>query len=285
MVLGQLLNRAASACSTVEFFFCVPICYCPPLMVGHISAALLMEHLLVFYLVVAVPIVDHFDMARLTAAADANVKIRYYRKTIAWLWICAVLAVVAAGIGAMSAVSLKPGDASWRLGHGWASLLVEALLVAFVALLLLPAAVALWKNWTRKPRKWSSEQVLLKSLGFILPATAEQRRLWVVLCISAGVCEEVLYRGFLLRYLHTFPFSLSLTWAIVLSSIIFAMGHLYQGPAGAIQTAAMGIIFCLMFVLTGNLLIPILVHAVMDLRILLLIRPQDRSYPDAPQSG
>jgi membrane protease YdiL (CAAX protease family) len=79
------------------------------------------------------------------------------------------------------------------------------------------------------------------------------------------------YRGFLLRYFHTWPFHWSLAWALVVSSLIFGIGHLYQGVAGGVQTAVIGFLFGAMFVMTGGLLVPIVAHAVMDLRVLAML--------------
>ena len=111
----------------------------------------------------------------------------------------------------------------------------------------------------------------LKSLSFFLPATWTERRWFAFLCITAGICEETLFRGFLLHYLHVLPFSLNLTLALLLSAIIFGLGHLYQGAGGAASTVVGGLLFGLLFLLTGNLLLPMLLHAAMDLRILLLL--------------
>jgi membrane protease YdiL (CAAX protease family) len=91
------------------------------------------------------------------------------------------------------------------------------------------------------------------------------------------VCEEIIFRGFLLRYLHTAPWHLTLIWAIALSSAIFGLQHLYQGIAGVLQTTVMGVLFCLIFLITGNLAVPILLHTVMDLRVLLLLPPTPTS--------
>jgi membrane protease YdiL (CAAX protease family) len=110
-----------------------------------------------------------------------------------------------------------------------------------------------------------------KKLAFLLPSTGEERRWWWLVCITAGVCEEFVYRGFLLHYLHVLPFHLSLTWALVASSVIFGIGHLYQGVAGAVQTAVAGFLFGCLFLITGSLLVPMVVHAVVDLRALALL--------------
>src|SRR5664279_1662924 len=79
--------------------------------------------------------------------------------------------------------------------------------------------------------------------------------------------------GFLLQYLRQHPWGLNLTLAMVISSIIFGLQHLYLGSAGAVQTTVAGFLFCLLFVLTGNLVVPIVFHAISDLRMLLVLPP------------
>ena len=91
--------------------------------------------------------------------------------------------------------------------------------------------------------------------------------------ITAGVCEEALFRGFMLHYLHIFPWTLNLTLALLISSVSFGFNHLYQGAGGVAGTAIIGFLFGLLFLLTGNLLLPIIFHGVMDLRMLAILRP------------
>ena len=82
-----------------------------------------------------------------------------------------------------------------------------------------------------------------------------------------------MFRGFLLRYLHAAPWTLNLTLALLISAIVFGMQHLYLGPGGVLSTIIAGFVFGLLFLLTGNLLAPIVFHAVSDLRMLLFLRP------------
>jgi Type II CAAX prenyl endopeptidase Rce1-like len=90
---------------------------------------------------------------------------------------------------------------------------------------------------------------------------------------TAGVCEETLFRGFLLHYLQVFPWTLNLTLALLISSVIFGFNHLYQGAGGVAGSAIVGFLFGLLFLLTGNLLLPIIFHGVIDLRMLAILRP------------
>jgi membrane protease YdiL (CAAX protease family) len=111
------------------------------------------------------------------------------------------------------------------------------------------------------------------SYSYLFPATLIERRWWVLVGITAGLCEEILFRGFLLYYLRTSPWQLHLTLALLLSSAIFGLQHLYQGAQGVAATFVLGALFGLFFILTGNLVFPILLHAATDLRLLVMLRP------------
>jgi uncharacterized protein len=63
--------------------------------------------------------------------------------------------------------------------------------------------------------------------------------------------------------------------AMLLAAAIFGLQHLYQGLAGAASTVVMALLVSLLFLLTGNLLLPILLHGAIDLRMLLILLPPD----------
>ncbi len=76
----------------------------------------------------------------------------------------------------------------------------------------------------------------------LLPVSAIEKILWVLLSISAGICEESCFRGFLLTQGSRFTRRL---WLVVLaSSLAFGVGHLYQGIAGAMLIVVYGLMFC-----------------------------------------
>ena len=53
--------------------------------------------------------------------------------------------------------------------------------------------------------------------------------------------------------------------AVVLSSIVFGLGHAYQGPVGMGKTALVGLVLALLTVFSGSLFVPMLLHTVIDL--------------------
>ena len=52
--------------------------------------------------------------------------------------------------------------------------------------------------------------------------------------------------------------------AMILSSVIFGLMHAYQGLAGVIRTAAIGLLLAGFFVASGSLLLSIILHVIID---------------------
>jgi hypothetical protein len=76
-----------------------------------------------------------------------------------------------------------------------------------------------------------------------------------------GDLRGSLVRGSCCTIFNFLPFHLSLTRALVLPSVIFGIEHYYQGVAGAGQTTPIGLLLATMLLATGNLLLPMAVHA------------------------
>jgi membrane protease YdiL (CAAX protease family) len=79
---------------------------------------------------------------------------------------------------------------------------------------------------------------------------------------SAGICEEFLFRGYLLRQIANWSGSSAV--AILLSAAIFGSMHLYEGTAPAIQIAALGVLFAIVAVRRGGLRAVMVAHFLQD---------------------
>jgi len=232
----------------------------------------LVQHLLFLFLLVIAPAWDFWDTQRLKRNPSSAGKIRYYKTLCAWLWIATVIACLTVGLRPLFTIYPAPDEIPWLLRHAWVFYLVEVLVALLVALLLLPVVIVIRKKLKKQPRQYRSAEAF-KSFDYFFPATRSERRWWVFVCITAGICEELLFRGFLLHYLHTFPFGLNLTVALLLAAAIFGLSHLYIGVSGFVSSALLGFLFGLLFILTGSLLLPMILHAAFDLRMLAILRP------------
>ena len=104
--------------------------------------------------------------------------------------------------------------------------------------------------------RWSSQT------GFLLPKSLSESAAWIAVSLAAGICEELVYRGYLQRQLWGLTRSLPL--ALVLQSLIFGFGHIYQGWKPAMITGIYGFIFGLVAVWRRSIIPGALAHTIVD---------------------
>jgi membrane protease YdiL (CAAX protease family) len=111
-------------------------------------------------------------------------------------------------------------------------------------------------------------------LAPLLPRNREQLFWALIVSLAAGTCEEVAYRGFLIPWLGTWS---SGWWPLILSAAMFGFAHLYQGALGTLVTGAIGAALGYVYVETGSLALPMLLHVVIDVSAMvtafLVLRP------------
>jgi membrane protease YdiL (CAAX protease family) len=120
-------------------------------------------------------------------------------------------------------------------------------------------------QWTRlqglSRDKLEKAQTTIKRLK-IVPRTAGELAVFMAVAITAGVWEELLYRGFLIWLLAP---AVGLADAVVLSAVFFGIGHAYQGWRGVLTTGLVGLVFAILYVLSNSLWWLILAHALIDI--------------------
>jgi membrane protease YdiL (CAAX protease family) len=228
----------------------------------------IISHLIAFFLMVVAPVWDHYETKRLKVGGP-RAKVQSYRKTIAWLWIAAVVAVAAVGRANLFTIRAAAGEAGWVAREAGHRAFLEGLAGAFVVGSLVPAVLARWSDTLRATLSKG-----LEAAWFFMPVTREERRWFALVCLTAGICEEILFRGFLIHYFRGLPFSLGLMAAVIASSVVFGFEHLYQGVVGVISTAVLGFALAAAYLVTGNLLVPMILHALIDFRVLLILRTE-----------
>ena len=125
----------------------------------------------------------------------------------------------------------------------------------------------------------------MEKLERMLPHTALELRWFYLLSLTAGICEEFLYRGYMIWYLQ--QLGLALIPAALVSSVIFGFGHLYQGPRGILLTSLVGGFLAAVYLLSRSLFPGMLFHFLMDAysgRLMYAVyRDAGQSPPPAPE--
>jgi uncharacterized protein len=96
----------------------------------------------------------------------------------------------------------------------------------------------------------------------VLPRTAIESILWVLLSLTAGFCEETIFRGYLQRQFAAL--TRSIAGGVVLQAIAFGAGHGYQGWRLMLIIAVFGILFGLLAQWRQSLRPGMMAHALQD---------------------
>ena len=83
-----------------------------------------------------------------------------------------------------------------------------------------------------------------KSIASLLPEGPVELLLWLALSVSAGVCEEVVYRGYLQRQFSLLGNSAAV--GLLVQAILFGISHGYQGLKLVVTITVYGILYGLL---------------------------------------
>jgi len=188
-----------------------------------------------------------------TPQLETRDRMAIYGSTTAFQWIAAGITVWRTYVRGWSPASLGLSlrDPAMTIGMGTALALLVAIL-QFASL----------RQLSRTPA--AQHGISYQMLRKLMPQSTVEVFPFVALVITVSVCEEFLYRGFVFAALARL-FHDSAVVAVLGSTAIFAVGHLYQGRPGLITTFILGLIFAAMRVWTGSLVPCIIVHLVTDL--------------------
>jgi membrane protease YdiL (CAAX protease family) len=125
-------------------------------------------------------------------------------------------------------------------------------------------AAAHWANVRRMARSDHPHLKRLRALGArLFPRSRPEFALFVVLSLTAGICEEFLFRGFVMAAL--IRAGLAAWLVVILSSAMFGLAHLYQGKGGSLGTGILGTLFAMGRLTFGSLLPAVVWHSVLDI--------------------
>jgi membrane protease YdiL (CAAX protease family) len=175
-----------------------------------------------------------------------------YASTIAFQWLAAAVAAWRAW---------ARGLTSEQLGlviHGRQRILLAALVGAAILSSLQ------WMNLRRIGRSSGKAHELMRALaGRLLPQSKLELLPYFALAATAGLCEEFLYRGFAMAALSQAGLPI---WGVVaVSSVLFGLAHLYQGPGGFVGTLVIGTVFGTARIVYDGLAPVVIWHAAVDM--------------------
>jgi len=206
-------------------------------------------------LAIAWPLYEHFvdwpRFQRWLRDQPLRARPREYAATIATQWLVAAAAV------ALWVWADRPWSALKLVAPGGWRLLLAAGAVTILAALYASQAATL----ARSPEARARVRQAIVPLEALLPHTTPELRWFLAVSLTAGVCEEFLFRGY-------FAWTLApwLGWwgAAALGAGCFGLLHAYQGRSGIVRTAVVGAMMVLVVALTRSLVPAMALHALVD---------------------
>ena len=212
--------------------------------------------LYVALLAVAFPLWDYLvswpTFRRQSQADPALARLRLWKLSIGYAW-----PLVAVGAALWIANGRSWTSFGFSAPDGW------RLWTSIALLLLLAAYYAYWvATLARNSEARASLRQQIGALAAVLPHTRTDLYWFSGVSLTAGFCEEFLYRGY-----FVWVFSPWLGWwgAAALSLSFFAIWHLYQGWNGVLHTGIAGALFTLVVAIFDSLWPAIALHALVDL--------------------
>lgn len=195
---------------------------------------------------------------------NPDVRSRYYLRILLNQWSMVIVVGIIMLLGSVSPSMLGlQTPATWEFTF---------LLIIEVVVLLLVVQIVLQRYTSKKRRARLIRRLL--AIKQLLPHTPRERILWLLVSITAGICEEIIFRGFLPWYFFQAGafIGLQITFLVtmIFSTILFGFVHLYQGWRGMLGVTLLGAFFAYCYAFTGSLILSIIMHILLDARLVFL---------------
>ena len=189
-------------------------------------------------------------------AGEPGAKLKTYRTTIIMLWGSALLILAFFGYTGKAFADL---GLTFQFSIGSIGNLIIALgISAFYYRELIKV-----KNDKKAQEGARKELSSADGIIAILPTTIQEYRMFNMMALTAGITEEIIFRGFLI---WGFSLYTNVYVASLLALLSFVAGHLYQKTvANLIKVGAIGGLLTLPFIVSGSILPSIIMHIAIDL--------------------
>jgi membrane protease YdiL (CAAX protease family) len=210
--------------------------------------------LIFLFLSIVIPWRGNLRLKKLLAlpTVDSKEKLALYAVTIAFQWVLVGVVAWRAFARGLTLQDMGLGPQP-RVGIAIMGLLGTALIGGLQ-----------WLNLRRIGKlEGEAPELLRKLANRLLPVNLVEYLPYSALAITAGVCEEFVYRGFGIAAFS--KAGLPLWFVVILSSLLFGLAHAYQGRGGIVSTGIFGVVLAIGRLWLGSLVPVMMWHAGLDL--------------------
>jgi membrane protease YdiL (CAAX protease family) len=193
---------------------------------------------------------DNVNAAKMTERKEFIVDMMF-------IWIPALVVLILSFVGNISLQDLgfRPISFNYNIWFTVITLIVGGLVFAYYIGRLILSLVS---------AKFREKQAIAYGDDADVPRTAKDRKKHTMFVFSTATCEELISRGFTAFLLQAVFPDISIFLIILISSALFGLAHIYQGLRGIINTGIFGALSMSLFLATGSLIFPMLLHFAAD---------------------
>ncbi|AHM60643.1 abortive infection bacteriophage resistance protein, Abi superfamily [Flammeovirgaceae bacterium 311] len=177
---------------------------------------------------------------------DGKYRLTDYKRTIVIFWLATALIVFRAVLRNSLIDDFYPV-------FNTTGIILSILLVAFIIFQTIQAKITI--------KTASVVKANMEYIYHYLPKTPKELRWFTGLSLSAGICEEIIFRLFLFEFLLDYT---HISIALVVVNALFAITHIGSGKQNLFSSFFLGILFSTIYYFTNNIWIVITLHAAID---------------------
>jgi len=204
--------------------------------------------------------------------------IKRYSRMMAWMWgpaFAVVMISLLVGIN-LADLGFRAISFHYNIWFTVATLIISGLM--FISGLRTIVLSLASKKFKAKMKAEIEDDEVAKN---ILPRTKKEKRQYVILSFSSGICEELIYRGFMVFLLQSVFLEAPIFIIVLITGVLFGLGHLYQGWQGVIQTGVVGAIFVCLLLVTNSLIPVMALHFISNASDAFCLSEENENEQDA----
>lgn len=231
----------------------------------EINLFLIVFIILVISMTIFFPVSGYYEIRKLKksfAEGDKHKKINFYYQQIIWSWIPIFLIFIMIPLSGMNLnnIGIKWIDIYTSSISKW----VVFPTIGFYLIYLSYNIYLIFIYKYNRESRIKAAKGIIDDYKWFLPITRKEKSLWSRVSISAGITEEILYRGYFFYALAiVFP-DLSIFQILFIATIIFGVGHVYLGKE-VIKSTILGLLFGIFYIVFNSIIPVIIIHISQDL--------------------
>lgn len=187
-------------------------------------------------------------------------KARFYLRDVVFSMLVIVLFVVLK-TSAFYPLAFRATDKGIMVG--------EEVMIIFFSVMTVPLFLSMTPWSDLYPKDIASAKELFGFPVKYLPNTGREFGIFTLYIINGVIFEELIARQLMFHILHS-TLHLNGDALVVISALLFAVLHVYQGWKGVLSNFVVGLILGKIFLLQEDLLYPIVLHLALNLTLVVL---------------